>query len=213
MMSPKDTSAPFPAPGPQHRDIVLYDTTLRDGMQREGMSVSVDEKIRIAKRLASLGIHVIEAGFPGSQPEGRRVVPADGVVGPGRGARERVRHDPGPGSGGRCRPGDAHPGRELGAGGLHRGQDVGSPRREGAQSRSGREPAHDRRVGGLPVRSRQGRGLRRRALLRRLRRPPRLRPGVRACGGGGRGGHRSALRHQRGHTAAPPGRHRGRGGG
>ncbi|MCJ7796294.1 MAG: citramalate synthase, partial [Thermoleophilia bacterium] len=53
----------------QHQDIVLYDTTLRDGMQREGMSVSVDEKIRIARRLASLGIHVIEAGFPGSNPK------------------------------------------------------------------------------------------------------------------------------------------------
>ena len=65
----QDTSASFPGPGPHHRDIVLYDTTLRDGMQREGMSVSVDEKIRIAKRLASLGIHIIEAGFPGSNPK------------------------------------------------------------------------------------------------------------------------------------------------
>ncbi len=53
----------------QHQEIVLYDTTLRDGMQREGMSVSVDEKIRIARRLASLGIHAIEAGFPGSNPK------------------------------------------------------------------------------------------------------------------------------------------------
>jgi 2-isopropylmalate synthase len=69
MTPPEDTSAQAPGPGPQHRDIVLYDTTLRDGMQREGMSVSVDEKIRIAKRLASLGIHIIEAGFPGSNPK------------------------------------------------------------------------------------------------------------------------------------------------
>ncbi|MHB0978731.1 MAG: citramalate synthase [Thermoleophilia bacterium] len=52
-----------------HTDIVLYDTTLRDGMQREGMSVSVEEKIRIARRLAALGIHVIEGGFPGSNPK------------------------------------------------------------------------------------------------------------------------------------------------
>ncbi|HZK49893.1 MAG TPA: citramalate synthase, partial [Thermoleophilia bacterium] len=50
-------------------DILLYDTTLRDGMQREGLSVSVDEKIRIAQRLASVGIHVIEGGFPGSNPK------------------------------------------------------------------------------------------------------------------------------------------------
>jgi 2-isopropylmalate synthase len=51
------------------RDMILYDTTLRDGMQREGLSVSVDEKIRIAERIASLGIHVIEGGFPGSNPK------------------------------------------------------------------------------------------------------------------------------------------------
>ncbi len=51
------------------RDIVLYDTTLRDGMQREGLSVSVEEKVRIARRLADLGIHIIEGGFPGSNPK------------------------------------------------------------------------------------------------------------------------------------------------
>ncbi len=50
-------------------DILLYDTTLRDGMQREGLSVSVDEKVRIALRIADLGIHVIEGGFPGSNPK------------------------------------------------------------------------------------------------------------------------------------------------
>jgi 2-isopropylmalate synthase len=51
------------------RSVLLYDTTLRDGMQREGMSVSVDEKIRIARRLADLGIHIIEGGFLGSNPK------------------------------------------------------------------------------------------------------------------------------------------------
>jgi len=51
------------------RPILLYDTTLRDGMQREGMSVSVDEKVRIAIRIADLGVHVIEGGFPGSNPK------------------------------------------------------------------------------------------------------------------------------------------------
>jgi 2-isopropylmalate synthase len=49
--------------------LTLYDTTLRDGMQREGLSVSVDEKIRIAHRLADLGVHVVEGGFPGSNPK------------------------------------------------------------------------------------------------------------------------------------------------
>jgi len=48
---------------------LLYDTTLRDGMQREGLSVSVDEKVRIAVRVADLGVHIIEGGFPGSNPK------------------------------------------------------------------------------------------------------------------------------------------------
>jgi 2-isopropylmalate synthase len=51
------------------RRVLLYDTTLRDGMQREGMSVSVDEKVRIAVRIADLGVHLIEGGFPGSNPK------------------------------------------------------------------------------------------------------------------------------------------------
>ena len=51
------------------RPVLLYDTTLRDGMQREGLSVSVDEKVRIAARVADLGVHLIEGGFPGSNPK------------------------------------------------------------------------------------------------------------------------------------------------
>jgi 2-isopropylmalate synthase len=49
--------------------ITLYDTTLRDGTQREGMSLSVDDKLRIAMRLDDLGIHYIEGGFAGSNPK------------------------------------------------------------------------------------------------------------------------------------------------
>jgi len=47
----------------------LYDTTLRDGMQGEGMSLSVDEKVRVAHALDGLGIHFVEAGFPSSNPK------------------------------------------------------------------------------------------------------------------------------------------------
>jgi len=47
----------------------LYDTTLRDGMQGEGMSLSAGEKVRIAHALDGLGIHLIEAGFPSSNPK------------------------------------------------------------------------------------------------------------------------------------------------
>jgi 2-isopropylmalate synthase len=49
--------------------IELYDTTLRDGMQGEGMSLSAEEKVRVAHRLDGLGIDLIEAGFPSSNPK------------------------------------------------------------------------------------------------------------------------------------------------
>ena len=49
--------------------VQLYDTTLRDGMQQEGMSLSVEEKVRVALELDKLGIHFIEGGFPASNPK------------------------------------------------------------------------------------------------------------------------------------------------
>jgi len=49
--------------------IQLYDTTLRDGMQGEGMSLSALEKVRVAHCLDELGIDLIEAGFPNSNPK------------------------------------------------------------------------------------------------------------------------------------------------
>jgi 2-isopropylmalate synthase len=49
--------------------IQIYDTTLRDGMQGEGMSLSAQEKLRVAHRLDALGIDLIEAGFPSSNPK------------------------------------------------------------------------------------------------------------------------------------------------
>ena len=49
--------------------IQLYDTTLRDGMQGEGMSLSAEEKVRLAHKLDELGIDLIEAGFPSSNPK------------------------------------------------------------------------------------------------------------------------------------------------
>ena len=47
----------------------LFDTTLRDGTQREGVSLTTEDKIRIARELDSLGLHYIEAGFPASNPK------------------------------------------------------------------------------------------------------------------------------------------------
>lgn len=48
--------------------IFLYDTTLRDGTQGEDVSFSVEDKLKIAKRLDEFGIHYIEGGWPGSNP-------------------------------------------------------------------------------------------------------------------------------------------------
>ena len=54
-------------------DIQLYDATLRDGMQGEGMSLSAAEKLRVAHGLDALGIDLIEAGFPASNPKEREL--------------------------------------------------------------------------------------------------------------------------------------------
>ncbi len=49
--------------------IWLYDTTLRDGAQREGLSLSLEDKLRIARQLDRLGIPFIEGGWPGANPK------------------------------------------------------------------------------------------------------------------------------------------------
>lgn len=49
--------------------IYLYDTTLRDGTQREGISLSLDDKLKIAARLDAFGMDYIEGGWPGSNPK------------------------------------------------------------------------------------------------------------------------------------------------
>ena len=49
--------------------VQIYDTTLRDGAQREGISFSVVDKIHIVQKLDELGIHYIEGGWPGSNPK------------------------------------------------------------------------------------------------------------------------------------------------
>ncbi|MEL6492059.1 MAG: citramalate synthase [Cyanobacteria bacterium J06621_3] len=48
------------------RQVLIYDTTLRDGIQRHGISCTLEDKIKILKRLASLGVPFIEGGWPGA---------------------------------------------------------------------------------------------------------------------------------------------------
>ncbi|MEO0407539.1 MAG: citramalate synthase [Cyanobacteria bacterium P01_A01_bin.135] len=47
----------------------IYDTTLRDGAQREGLALSIDDKLRIARKLDQLGVPFIEGGWPGANPK------------------------------------------------------------------------------------------------------------------------------------------------
>jgi 2-isopropylmalate synthase len=51
------------------RKVEIYDTTLRDGSQLEGISLTVDDKLRIAEQLEWLGVDYIEAGWPGANPK------------------------------------------------------------------------------------------------------------------------------------------------
>jgi len=48
------------------KQVMVFDTTLRDGSQGEGVSFSVEDKVRIAQKLDELGVHYIEGGWPGS---------------------------------------------------------------------------------------------------------------------------------------------------
>jgi 2-isopropylmalate synthase len=49
--------------------IQIYDTTLRDGTQSEGFTLSANDKVRVAKRLDDIGVAFIEGGWPGSNPK------------------------------------------------------------------------------------------------------------------------------------------------
>ena len=49
--------------------VEIYDTTLRDGAQLEGISFTVEDKLRIARQLDRLGVHYIEGGWPGANPK------------------------------------------------------------------------------------------------------------------------------------------------
>ncbi len=61
------TSPPEPVKLPKR--VEIYDTTLRDGSQLEGISLTVEDKLRIAEQLDWLGVQYIEAGWPGANPK------------------------------------------------------------------------------------------------------------------------------------------------
>ena len=49
--------------------VIIYDTTLRDGSQTEGVSYTVSDKVKITEKLDELGVHYIEGGWPGANPK------------------------------------------------------------------------------------------------------------------------------------------------
>ncbi len=68
-MSAELPVAVSPAGPRQPAAVEVYDTTLRDGSQLEGISLTVDDKLRIAEQLDHLGVHYIEGGWPGANPK------------------------------------------------------------------------------------------------------------------------------------------------
>ncbi len=54
---------------PAVEQVLVYDTTLRDGSQREGISLSLEDKLKITQLLDELGVAYIEGGWPGSNPK------------------------------------------------------------------------------------------------------------------------------------------------
>ena len=50
-------------------DLHVYDTTLRDGAQQEGLNLSVTDKLTIARHIDELGVGYIEGGWPGANPK------------------------------------------------------------------------------------------------------------------------------------------------
>lgn len=56
---------PLPVP----ESVEIFDTTLRDGSQFEGISLSVDDKLRVAEQLEWLGVRWIEGGYPQANPK------------------------------------------------------------------------------------------------------------------------------------------------
>ena len=192
--------------------VLVYDTTLRDGMQGEGMSLSAGEKLRVAHALDSLGVHLIEAGFPASNPKEEALFELLSRERFEHGRGGRVRHDPPPRRGGRGRPGL----RLLADSFAPVCTLVGKTWSLHLEKVTKVDPEENLRmiadsVAFLVARG-QARRLRRRALLRRLSRRPRLRAALPPCGRRGRSRERDALRHERLVAPEPGGRGHGAGG-
>ena len=178
--------------------VEIFDTTLRDGCQLEGISLTVDDKLRIAEQLDHLGVHYIEGGGPAPT---RRTTSSSGAppteleldtstlvaFGSTRRVKGKVDED--------ATLRNLVEGRHVD--GVHRRQGVGLPRHRSTADDARRGRGDGGRLGRVPAGPRAQRHARRRALLRRLQAQPRVRPA--GARGGGREGRElpRAVRHQR----------------
>ncbi len=183
--------------------IEIYDTTLRDGSQLEGISLTVEDKLRIAEQLDWLGVHYIEAGWPGANPKDDelfRRAPTELKLETSTlvafGSTRRAE-----GQGRQRRHTAASRGSER-RDGVHRREVVGLPRHRSARHLARRRCRDGRRFGRVPTALGHERAVRRRALLRRL--PPQSRVLVARAriGGHERCQPPRAVRHQRRRAAA-----------
>ena len=188
----------------------VYDTTLRDGAQQEGLNLSVADKLAIARQIDGLGVGYIEGGWPGANPKdteffrrAREELHLENATLAAFGATRRA------GVRGRGRPARGGAARQRRVGGDAGGEVARPARRARAAHHARGEPRDGARHRRAPDRRGAAGVPRRRALLRRLPRQPRLRARGAADRVRGRGGGGRALRHQRRH-AAGLGRRRGR---
>ena len=134
--------------------VEIFDTTLRDGAQLEGISLTVEDKLRIAEQLDWLGVHCIEGGWPGRPTRRTR---SSSARARDRAAARRRRRCVAFGSTrrvegqGRRRPDAAQPGRGEHVDGVHRRQELGLPRHRGAADHARRGRGHGGRLGAVPA--------------------------------------------------------------
>ena len=141
-----------------HGSFHVYDTTLRDGAQQEGLNLSVADKLTIARQLDGLGRGLHRGRLAGRQPQGHRVLPPRrGRARPAaRQARGVRRHPPG-GRRGRRRPAGRGAARQRRAGG-HAGREVARPARRARAAHHARgEPRDGARHRQPPARPRGSR--------------------------------------------------------
>ena len=183
--------------------LYLFDTTLRDGAQTNGVDFTLADKLAIIRMLDELGIDYVEGGYPGANPTDTQLFSEPRVL---NDHVHRLRHDAAARPLDLERSGARRAARRQGRGDLLRRQVLGLSRPRRARDHARREPRLDPRQRAR----RQGQGprgaARLRAFLRRLQGQSVLCAGLRAHrlrGGRALGG---AVRHQRRHAAA-----RGRG--